>query len=229
MSEKVYTYYTPVPGLWSEDSQRKLIEVWSRSWRKQGWVPIVLDESHAKKHPRYKEFKERFWSDETHPTEYGHDYEGACFMRYAAVAAMGGGMMVDYDVINYSFRPVRPDPRKFFLFDESMNSQAIATGTTLGPAALYEGLAQIFFDWKLTQHDWNPNAKPPMYHISDLTCTMQMFDGRVAKPAWLELKPGCSIFPHPSWKFAPLVHYCYAMHAAGYWPKHEHIEKIRPF
>jgi hypothetical protein len=226
MRANVYTYYMPVPGLWSEESQRRLLDVWARSWRKQGWTPIVLNEGVAKKHPRYREFKQSYWNL---PTEYGHDYEGACFMRYVAVAAMGGGMLVDYDVINYSFKPVQPDPKKFYCLDDRMNPKAMSTGACIGPASLYEGICQIFHTWKVSELDWNPAAKPPQYHVSDLTCMNQMFDGRKEKPAWLELRPGVGIFPDPTWKTAPLAHYCYAMHAAGYWPKHEWIEKIRPF
>lgn len=222
----VYTYYMPVPGLWSEDSQRALIDVWARSWKKQGWNPVVLNEEDAKKHPRYAEFKKKYWSL---PTEYGHDYEGACFLRYVAVAAAGGGMMTDYDVINYGVPPSEADPTKMIFYSDQSAGQPESTGCTLAPQSLYEGLCQLFFEWVPDKRDWNPNSKPPGLHCSDLTFVNQMFAGLRPKPEWAQVRPGCAIFPEVTWKTSPMVHYCYAMHAAGYWPKHEHIEKIRPF
>jgi hypothetical protein len=42
-------------------------------------------------------------------------------------------------------------------------------------------------------------------------------------------KNSCVIFSQPGWETAPLVHYGYEMHAAGNWPKWEHIERLRPF
>lgn len=222
----VYTYYMPVPGLWSEDSQRKLIDVWARSWKKQGWNPVVMDESYASRHPRFREFKQKFW---TLPTEYGHDYEGACFMRYAAMSTVGGGMMVDYDVINYYFPPCEPDPKRMLFYSDQSQGQTESTGATLAPYELYEGICQMFMEWIPDKRDWNPNAKPPQFHCSDLTFVNQCFNGSRLKPDWMQKLPGCAVFPEPTWKTSPMVHYCYSMHAAGYWPKHEHIEKIRPF
>ncbi len=224
MAANVFTYYEPVPSLWSEDSQRKLIDVWARSWRKAGWNPRVLTEQDARKHPRYAEFKRKFWSL---PTEYGHDYEGACFLRWAAASAAGGGMLTDYDVINYHFAPQAPDPAKMLVYADTP-PVAIFLGAVLAPYELFEGMCQEFFTWEPSDHDLN--RKIGRHHCSDLMCIQRMFHtDNWPKPAWLQRAPGCALFDEPSWKTAPMVHYGYQMRRTGHWPKHEWIEKLRPF
>jgi hypothetical protein len=223
-----YTYYMPVPGLWPADTQLALIEVWKRSWAKQGWNPIVMDETWAMRHPRYKEFKQKFWSL---PSEYGHDFEGACFLRYAAMATTeAGGMLLDYDVINYAFAPVAPDPGEMRLYCDLSIQKGIHAGAMLAPTSLYEGLCQLFVEWTPDQRDWNPNKKPaPGHHCSDLSYFMQMVYGQRPRPDWFKMGPGCAEYPEPSWRTSPMVHYGYHMMKDGYWPKYAHIEKIRPF
>jgi hypothetical protein len=222
----VYTYYEPVPGLWTPESQEKLLDIWAASWSLAGWTPIVLRETDARKHPRYDAFRKKFWEL---PTEYGHDYEGACFLRYAAVSAAGGGMMVDYDVINYGFNTVAPDPAKLIFYCDRSEGQQMSTGCVNGPKELYEGICQLFMEWTPDERDWNKSATYDNYHCSDLTFACQMFQGKRPRPDWVQLSTGCAIFPERTWKVSPLVHYPYSMRAAGYWPKHEHIETIRPF
>ena len=41
----IYTYYDNVLDMLS-DTQFELIEIWKESWRKNGWNPIVLDNSY---------------------------------------------------------------------------------------------------------------------------------------------------------------------------------------
>jgi hypothetical protein len=217
----VYTYFMPVRGLRPPEEELRLIDVWKRSWAKQGWKPVVLNEAVAQKHPRFAEFKKKFWDL---PTEYGHDYEGACFMRWVATAAMGGGMMTDYDVINYSFAPQAPLPDRMQIFANNPPG-GIFLGMVLATKELYERMCQRFLSWELTQADWNPNARPePMYHCSDLSLLHNY-----PIPDWIVRTPGCGLYPHGDWNRAHVVHYGYEMHHAGFWPKFAYIEKIRAF
>lgn len=232
----VFTYFMPVPGLYDINSQYKLIDVWRRSWKKAGWNPIVLDESTTRRHPRYEFFKSRYWAL---PTEYGHDYCGACFFRWLAVAVAGGGMLADYDVINYGFEPRKPGD-KMRLYCEPL-PRPVFMGAVLGTAQQFETMAQIFADWGPDEFDWNKNAKPaPMMHCDDLSMLIRMFiSGTYPKPEWFVRDTGCGLFSHPTsgrpdwpseaWRTTKLVHYGYRMKAAGFWPKHKHIEKLRPF
>lgn len=220
----VFTYFMPVPGLCSEESQHKLIDVWRRSWRKAGWNPVVLDESTPRRHPRYDFYKSRYWAL---PTEYGHDYCGACFFRWLAMAVVGGGMLTDYDVINYGFESRDPDRREMIVYCDEP-PPTIFMGAVLGTAQQFEKMAQIFADWGPDNFDWNNHAK--LMHCDDLSMLVRMFETKTyLKPKWLVKKPGCGLYDFGPWKTSKLVHYGYAMHSAGLWPKHEHIENLRPF
>jgi hypothetical protein len=224
---KVFTYYMPVPGLWSDESQQKLIEVWARSWKKAGWEPVVLNEDSVKTHPNFAYYKEKLWAL---PTEYGHDYEGACFLRWLAVAHAGGGMMVDYDVINYGFTPADACTENRMTIYADSDPPQIFTGVVMGRQHHFQEISDIFAAWVPDDHDLNLNSKTYQgHHCSDLTMMIRMFGGMQTKPDWLVRCDGCAQFPHPTWKTSKLVHYTYAMHDAGFWPKYEHIEKIRPF
>jgi len=219
----VFTYYSHIPGLYDERSQRALIDIWRRSWLKAGWSPIVLDESVARQHPRYQFFKDRYWSL---PAEYGNDYCGACFFRWLGVAQMGGGMLTDYDVINYGFEPRNPAPDRMIIFCDDP-PPTIFMGAVLGTQYHFAQMAQLFADWGPDQHDFNHTAN--MMHCDDLSMLVRMFETKTyPKPDWLVKENGCALFDYESWKTARLVHYGYAMRAAGHWPKHEWIERLRP-
>lgn len=216
----VYTYYMQVPGLWSNESQLALIDLWKRSWSKHGWNPVVLTEEDAKKHPRYAEFKKRFWEM---PTPYGHDYEGGCFLRWAAMAAVGGGMLVDYDVINYGFAPREADRRQMQVFCDGPGP--IWCGAILGPLKFFDYMVLAFYLWPTEKGEWLPEHG--LYHCEDQVFLRHMMDTRThLRPFWLHRVPGCTRYPNLS---GPLVHYTSAaMKNDGKWPKHEHIEKLRP-
>jgi hypothetical protein len=229
-----YTYYNPVPGaIWNSRDQLELIKLWEKSWRKHGWNPVVLSEAHAKKHPRFPEFKQIFWSL---PTEYGHDYEGQCFMRYAAVSIQKQPMslMLDYDVINYGFTPEDAlvatrkylDPRLIFFSAEGRHH----CGMTLGPWELFEGYAAICASWKPSQADWNDSATYHGFHCSDNSLLVGMFNGSHQRPAWLVMDDSGPnwVWPRTQWAESKAVHYGFEMNHAGNWPKWKHIERLRP-
>lgn len=48
----VYTYYNPEPTAPRE--QARFIRLWSESWRKQGWTPLLLTQRMAEEHPAYQ-------------------------------------------------------------------------------------------------------------------------------------------------------------------------------
>lgn len=225
----VLTYYTPVPGLWSPDSQWALIDVWRRSWQKAGWTPVVMTPADVVSHPRYEFFREHF---EAKPTEYGVTYTAACFMRWLAAHHYGAlrGIPIflsDYDCINYSFPPQELRPNEMTLFCEEPPAP-IFMGSVLGTPQHYLDIAELFAAAKPDKHDWH--ARLAIYHQDDLSLLRRMFmDGTLKKPDWFVRRPGCRIWGRANWETAPIVHYAYAMKEAGYWPKHAYIEKLRPF
>jgi hypothetical protein len=225
MSNKVFTYYVDVPGLWSPASQWALIDVWKRSWAKAGWDPIVVIQKDVETHPRFPFFWEHFMAK---PTEWGPIYTTACFIRWLAMAHLGGGMLVDYDVINYGFTPREYDPEQMVIFCDDPPG-GVFMGAILGSAQHYLDVSEIWAATKASNpEDWNPTIN--QLHQDDLSLLVRMFIAQnLKKPDWLVVKPGCALFDYPTWTTSKLVHYGYAMRSKGYWPKHEHIEKIRPF
>lgn len=95
----LYTYYEPIPEMEQcrNYSQRDLIDTCQKSWGKYGWKLTVLSEKDACSHPYYKEYKAII---STLPSVNMSNYDYHCFMRWLAMTAIGGGMMIDYDVMN---------------------------------------------------------------------------------------------------------------------------------
>lgn len=224
MKPAVFTYYSHVPGLYDEASQRALIDVWARSWKKAGWNPIVLSEKILRNNPPYPAFKKKILS---HEYEYGADYTLSCALRWLAVAHMGGGMLVDYDVINYGFEPRTPPKDRMIIFCDDPPA-SVFMGAVLGTREHFEKMVDIFSTWVIKPEDTGAQAN--WWYYNDLMMLERLFHTtHHNKPAWFVKENGCALFPYDSWKTSRLVHYGYAMKEAGHWPKHLHIERIRPF
>lgn len=106
MKNIVYTYYENISTI-NEDnirlsSQHNLIELCRQSWKANGWDLIVLDYKFAKKHPYYNEYSSII---KALPSINPESYDYHCYMRWLAMVVVGGGLMIDYDVINYNSSP----------------------------------------------------------------------------------------------------------------------------
>jgi len=94
MSKIVYTYYEPIAGL---QNQYEILEICKQSWVKYGWDFRIISEQQAKQHYRYEEYKKTISQlSSVNPNHY--DYH--CYMRWLSMVVVGGGIMIDYDVIN---------------------------------------------------------------------------------------------------------------------------------
>lgn len=93
----VYTYFEHVPEM--ADSAA-MLEPWKKSWLMKGFMPVVLDWSYA-----VHSFAWYLDKVSKHPTSNPKEYEMACFKRWAVMASIGGGLLVDYDVVNINLTP----------------------------------------------------------------------------------------------------------------------------
>lgn len=226
----VVCYYVPVPGLDSDKEQRPLIALWKRSWEKYGWTATVLEEVDVRGHPRFEFFNQQFRAKPG--GGYGTDYITAVFMRWLAAAHYakqhdGAVMLVDYDVMNYGFVPAKIAAGTMKIYCDE-HPLGIFMGAVLGSAQHFLDIAELFAAWKPDELDYNNETR--CIQQDDLSMLLRMFWLKTRpKPDWFLKVPGCALFDYPSWKTSALVHYGYAMKRAGYWPKCDFVEKIRPF
>jgi hypothetical protein len=100
MTKIVYTYYEPI-GMNRDYAEEDLIKICAKSWKQNGWKLIVLNYEKAKEHPFYFTYSEII---KKLPSINPHSYDYHCYMRWLAMSQIGGGLMIDYDVVNTSFK-----------------------------------------------------------------------------------------------------------------------------
>lgn len=182
---KIYTYHEFVPEL---PHGHKLLDLWKSSWEKAGWDPIVLDRSHAEQHPNYSEYIEKY---KALPSINPPGYELACYLRWLAMAVVGGGWMSDSDVIPYGFKPNTP-PDMLTIWSYG---GGICPCLVSGTSEHYTYTAKIFAEWVGETN--LENGRP---HASD-----QNILGKVDK--FYHNIPICSQYGDVGWDNFPVVHY----------------------
>ena len=102
---KIYTYYQPIDRFLYQD---QLIALWQKSWKKQGFEPIVLSLEDAQKHSFYQTYIQELKNlhlqiQKQQLTEYGL----SCYNRWLAYATQEKEpfLVSDYDVINLNLKP----------------------------------------------------------------------------------------------------------------------------
>jgi len=95
----VFTYHEELEGY---PDCKELLLLWSASWRRHGWTPIILGREQAEAHRLYARLNAAVVKL---PAANAVAYETSCYLRWLALAQVGGGLMVDTDVINYGYRP----------------------------------------------------------------------------------------------------------------------------
>lgn len=91
----IHTYYDP-----ALPNQEWMLQKWADAWRDAGFVTKVLSLKEAGTHSNFQQFDEYFRSL---PTVNPIEYELACWRRWIAMVQVGGGVLVDYDVLPFGF------------------------------------------------------------------------------------------------------------------------------
>lgn len=101
----------------SDEADSQLILAWKAAWEATGWETRILTLDDAKLHPDYDKF-DKLLDLEKVPFGY---YDKLCFMRWLAMAAVGGGWMSDYDTF----------PLRRVVFQDNVNEMPYGGRLTL--------------------------------------------------------------------------------------------------
>lgn len=92
---RVCTYFRPCVDPEALAEQKRILAIWQENWSSHGWEPVIITENDARKHPDFQKYYDAFYAM---PTVNPKEYEMACWLRWVAMAAIGG-LMVDYDAL----------------------------------------------------------------------------------------------------------------------------------
>lgn len=183
---EVYTYFENI----NRPNELELIQEWKASWIKHGWNPIVLGDGDFQNARGTKQFMDRI---SKLPTINSKEYEAACYKRWLAMS-LHGGLMVDYDVLNYGFTPDKAIKNHGSLvFYEDKIPSAV-----LGSARQFKLMVEAIESYKPCGED-SINGKP---HVSDMFIVQRLWD--VSK---FKHEPVMKQFGEEGWQSALLVHY----------------------
>jgi len=144
---------------------------------------VVVSQKDAERHPRYDEMVRRF---SEYPTVNPPGYELACYLRYLAMAVVGGGFMTDYDVINVNVPPPPtcdwlPNDGAFTTHEKFVPS--VATGT----AAEFDRVVNEFYDVDV---DAVLQATGSGDQVSDMILDLYLADqGKISEATSLAISP----------------------------------------
>jgi hypothetical protein len=205
---KIYTYYEPVPGISLEDSTRLLL-LWKENWKYFGREPVVLNEEIARKHPRFSEIYDKV---SRLPTINPKGYDLSCYLRYLAMAVVGGGVMCDYDLFCYADYPFKTRATHT-LVSLQHHIPSLVFGTTQA----FNRIIQAIFTYELSKKDVSESGIP---HVSDMYMFLRGKD-------W-PYKGFETVKNHgdEGWMLAPFVHYANAS-MQGLQPRWRTIKQLR--
>mmetsp|Transcript_53916 Transcript_53916/g.101058 ORF Transcript_53916/g.101058 Transcript_53916/m.101058 type:complete len:341 (-) Transcript_53916:226-1248(-) len=99
----IHTLFDHVTGM--SESERHTLLAWEKIWQQAGFKTRVLTRADAERSPFYPAFKDAFSK-----VNLGNnpEYRQNDFLRYLAMAEVGGGWMADFDVIPTFITPDMP-------------------------------------------------------------------------------------------------------------------------
>ena len=105
----VICYYQEFETKFSKDS-KQFLELWEKSWKRNGWNTIILGENDATLCPLYSQIDINNPDANFYKTDNRNwKYHRSCYLRLLAycqyVRQNGPTLYADYDVINYNFTP----------------------------------------------------------------------------------------------------------------------------
>ena len=116
----VYTYFDDIPQ-WTREGQlenARQLQEWQRAWERAGWEPRIISSRDID--------REKYDVDsavQNIPLGSNKEYDRACYLRYFAMASVGGGWMSDYDLIPIGLKPsAMPNGGRFTVHEYAVPS-----------------------------------------------------------------------------------------------------------
>lgn len=142
-----------------EDDDARLLNAWSDAWSEAGWEPRVISLEDAMTHPEYENI-DMILSQDHMPFGF---YDKLCFMRWLAMAAVGGGWMSDYDTFPLTKNPFAgdgenlPNDGRFTLYDKIQRAGAVpslASGSKIEYERIMDLLLKNTLQYGLKEKFW---------------------------------------------------------------------------
>jgi hypothetical protein len=175
----VYAFYAPIVRFGQEsvaqstreakiaETDQQLLEVWSSSWAEAGYQPVLLSLSHAQKHEHYEPYV--YALSKVQLLGAGgrnQEYNEYCFLRYLAMATVGGGLLSDYDVMPLTGnQPLQPLDDRFTVYQKTLNKAGAVPSLASGRASEWDRMANLILQISQTP--------PPEGGWSDMLALMQ--------------------------------------------------------
>lgn len=217
MSLKVITYFHPLSPA-SMEANLKLILAWRTAWLATGCTPVVVGESHARRHPQFEAYA---LAVSKLPNVNPPKYDECCFLRWAAVAVAAGNdvaAMADYDCFPSRHFDLKAILARAINPDKPTSYQTHVPCFVVGDAKAFNKACSVIARYKPDAKDVEGD-KP---HVSD-----QSVLDRTKGQGWylpLDVVREYGETGDRDWRTAPVVHFSSgAMAKAGLRPKHEHI------
>lgn len=197
----IFTYFNEVDGIDANNS-RALIELWKKAWTEAGWNPVVLGPTDAAKHPLFTEAQAKWRS---FPCQNPRGYEMACFNRWLAMSAVGGGWMADYDLF-----PLNPDWKQTdrLTFFSGNDTDPLIPCLVYAPKDDYDDVIREFMA-----------AQPTGDHFSDMFALRKLKSGKYGS------RNTVKEYGEAGWEQAKAVHFSHSR-MQGKMPKHQFIPEL---
>lgn len=202
---KVFSFFGPVEGK-DLKNEEALLDLWYRNWKANGWEPVVLTPCDLADDRETRRLLRKF---RRLPSTNKKHLDMWCYARWLALAQQGGGVMSDYDVMNYGFPPLEAGPLTIHA--------GLVPCLVSASAKEYQKAVGWFDAWALPfLSRWFPRK-----HISDMLIVRKHQNECVVKRS-------CLKYLLPGWEQAVAVHYSNSsMKPNGLEPRHEWIPKLR--
>ncbi len=188
VQEKTVFTYFHAPGHIGADEQKAILSAWKEAWLSRGWNPVVLTFREASQNGKLAAFSEavKKFPDVTTLNPW---------LRWLALETIGGGFLVDYDVVPARFTPAQL--RKYNELAPFSTFSAIGDETLSAAQFSREKIAE----WVsvLTRYEVQPGDTI----VTDRT----IFERAFADPVNRDQHAITLAYGKPGWKEAAMIHF----------------------